>query len=192
MNKYGEGLLSEANGASTAMRLRLELRRFFRNRLFFLGTAILIPIVVLSIGAPLFTVYDPVALDTDHSLQPVSFMHPFGTDEMGRDVLSRVLYGGRVSLRVGFLCAVFTTSFGVLFGFFAGYYPVADGLISRVVDGFMAFPGLIMAIMFMAALGPSEMNVVFAMTVLFTPRVVRVVRASVLMLAPVVILKLHV
>ena len=166
------------------MRFWLELRRFFRNRLFFQGTAILIPVVVLTIGAPLFTVYDPVALDTDHSLQPVSFMHPFGTDEMGRDVLSRVLYGGRVSLRVGFLCAVFTTSFGVLFGFVAGYYPVVDGLISRVVDGFMAFPGLIMAIMFMAALGPSEMNVVFAMTVLFTPRVVRVVRASVLMLVP--------
>ena len=166
------------------MRFWLELRRFFRNRLFFQGTAILIPVVVLTIGAPLFTVYDPVALDTDHSLQPVSFMHPFGTDDMGRDVLSRLLHGGRVSLRVGFLCAVFTTSFGVLFGFVAGYYPVVDGLISRVVDGFMAFPGLIMAIMFMAALGPSEMNVVFAMTVLFTPRVVRVVRASVLMLVP--------
>ena len=101
--------------------------------------------MVFSIGALLFTFYDPVALDTDYSLQPVSFMHPFGTDEMGRDVLSRVLYGGRVSLRVGFLCAVFTTSFGVLFGCFAGYYLVVDGLISRVVDGFMAFRGLITA-----------------------------------------------
>ncbi len=184
MTKYGEGLLAEANVASTTIRLRLELRRFFRNRLFLLGTALLIPIVVLSIAAPLFTVYDPVALATNNSLQPMSYMHPFGTDELGRDVFSRIIYGGRVSLRVGFLCAVFTTSFGVLFGTFAGYYRVVDGLISRVVDGFMAFPGLIMAIMFMAALGPSEMNVIFAMTVLYTPRVVRVVRASVLMLLP--------
>lgn len=103
---------------------------------------------------------------------------------MGRDVLSRVMYGARVSLRVGFLCALFTTSLGVVFGVFSGYYRVVDGIISRVVDGIMAFPGLIMAIMFMAALGPSEVNVVLAMTVLYTPRIVRVVRASVLELIP--------
>ena len=182
MTERGAGQLPEI--PSAAQQLGADIQRFFRNRLFFLGTVILVPILVAALGAPLLTSYDPEELDTKNSLQSMSLTHPFGTDEMGRDVLSRVIYGARVSLRVGFLCALFTTGLGVVFGVFTGYYRVVDSIMGRIVDGFMAFPGLIMAIMFMAALGPSEMNVVLAMTVLYTPRIVRVVRAAVLELLP--------
>lgn len=150
MTEHGAGRPPGTSMASITPRLRTEIRRFFRNRLFLVGTVILLPILAAALGAPFLTGYNPVELDTKNSLQPMSLTHPFGTDEMGRDVLSRVMYGARVSLRVGFLCALFTTSLGVVFGVFSGYYRVVDGIISRVVDGFMAFPGLIMAIMFMA------------------------------------------
>ena len=159
-----------------------ELRRMFRNRLFLLGVAILLPICVAAIAAPWLTPYDPVKMDTKNSLLPMSLTHPFGTDELGRDVLSRVLFGSRISLRVSSSCALYSAVFGVAFGLLAGYYRALDALISRLVDGLMVFPGLIMAIMLMAALGPAETNVVIAMTILYTPRIIRVVRSSVIQL----------
>lgn len=157
-----------------------ELRRMFRNRLFLMGVVVLLPICAAAVAAPLLTRYDPVEIDTKSSLQPMSWEHPFGTDELGRDVFARVLYGARISLRVGGLCAIFTAVLGVVFGLLAGYYRALDMVISRLVDGLMVFPGLILAIMFMAAFGPAESNVILAMTILYTPRIIRVVRGSVL------------
>jgi peptide/nickel transport system permease protein len=153
-----------------------------RNRLFLLGLLILLPICVAAIAAPWLTPYDPVKMDTKNSLLPMSLAHPFGTDELGRDVLARVLFGARISLRVSSLCALYCAVFGVTLGLLAGYYRALDALISRMVDALMVFPGLIMAIMLMAALGPAESNVVFAMTILYTPRIIRVVRSSVIQL----------
>jgi len=157
-----------------------ELRRMFRNRLFLMGVVILVPICAAAVFAPLLTRYDPVEIDTSSSLQPMSWEHLFGTDELGRDVFARVLYGARISLRVGGLCALSTALLGVVFGLLAGYYRVPDMVISRLVDGLMVFPGLILAIMFMAAFGPAESNVILAMIILYTPRIIRVVRGSVL------------
>jgi peptide/nickel transport system permease protein len=159
-----------------------ELRRMFGSRLFLLGLTILLPICVAAVAAPWLTPYDPVKMDTRNSLLPMSLAHPFGTDELGRDVLSRVLFGARISLRVSSLCALYCALFGVPLGLLSGYYRALDAVIGRVVDAFMVFPGLIMAIMLMAALGPAETNVVIAMTILYTPRIVRVVRSSVIQL----------
>jgi peptide/nickel transport system permease protein len=156
------------------------VRRVFRNRLFTIGTLIFLPICLVSIGAPYLTAYDPLTLDTPNKLQPVSWQHPFGTDEFGRDVFTRVLYGGRISLRVGGLATLYTAILGIIFGSLAGYYRRFDAVISRVVDALMIFPGLILGVMIMAALGPKASNVILAMTILYTPRIVRVVRASVL------------
>ncbi len=156
------------------------LRRALRSRLFVAGALIIAVILVAAIAAPLLTRYDPVALDTKHALLPVSLQHPFGTDELGRDVLARVLYGSRISVRVGGLSTLFTAVLGVLLGLLAGYYRPVDAVVSRLVDGLMVFPGLILGIMLMAALGPAESNVIVAMTILYTPRIVRVVRGSVL------------
>jgi peptide/nickel transport system permease protein len=159
---------------------RTELQRALQSRLFVAGAVIMFVIVAAAVAAPLLTPFDAVTLDTKHSLEPMSARHPFGTDELGRDVLARVLYGARISLRVGGLSTLFTAVLGVLFGLLAGYYRAVDAVVSRLVDGLMIFPGLILGIMLMAALGPAESNVIIAMTILYTPRIIRVVRGSVL------------
>jgi peptide/nickel transport system permease protein len=110
----------------------------------------------------------------------VSGDHFFGTDEMGRDVFTRVLYGAKISLWVGAVATFFSGIIGVIFGLLSGYYQTFDLFFSRLVDGLMVFPGLIMAILLMAALGPSTNNVIIAMIILYTPRIIRVVRSSVI------------
>jgi peptide/nickel transport system permease protein len=110
----------------------------------------------------------------------MSWIHPFGTDEYGRDLLVRVLYGARTSLRVSAFACALTTVLGIFLGALAGYYSAVDAAISRVMDGLMNFPGIILGIMVIAALGQSEINVILSMTIMYTPRIVRVVRASVL------------
>ena len=160
--------------------LRAQLRRLLGNRLLTIGVIIMLPICVMALAAPHLTPYDPVAIDTAHKLLTMSRAHPFGTDELGRDVLTRVIHGSRISLRVGALATLFAAVSGGVLGLLAGYYRVADQLISRVVDGVVMFPGLVLGIMLMAALGPAEFNVVIAFTIITTPRIVRVIRASVL------------
>ena len=140
----------------------------------------MLPICVMALAAPHLTPYDPIDIDTSQKLLPMSPAHPFGTDELGRDVLTRVIYGSRISLRVGALATLFAALAGGVLGLLAGYYRVADQLISRVVDGVVMFPGLVLGIMLMAALGPAEFNVVIAFTIINAPRIVRVIRASVL------------
>lgn len=155
------------------------LRRMFRNRLFSLGVIILLPLAVLAIATPLFTGDDPTEMNPSIKLQAPSFDHPFGTDELGRDLLSRVLYGSRISLRVGAAATLATAFLGVVLGALAGFYRFADAVISRIGDALINFPGLIIGIMVVAALGQSEVNVILAMVIMYTPRIVRVVRASV-------------
>lgn len=156
------------------------LRRALRSRLVVLGVLLLLPLAICALAAPLIAPYDPLAIDTAQKLLPPSLGHPFGTDEFGRDVFSRVVYGARISLRVGAVATLLTAVFGIALGALAGFYRLVDAFVSRIVDGLMIFPGVILAIMIMAALGPHERNVVLAMTILYTPRVIRVVRASVL------------
>ena len=178
----GRGLPAQALPARRlpARGLRAQLRRLLGNRLLTIGVIIMLPICVMALAAPHLTPYDPVAIDTAHKLLPMSRAHPFGTDELGRDVLTRVIHGSRISLRVGALATLFAAVSGGVLGLLAGYYRVADQLISRVVDGVVMFPGLVLGIMLMAALGPAEFNVVIAFTIITTPRIVRVIRASVL------------
>jgi len=158
----------------------IELRRILRNRFFFIGVIILSPIVIAAVFAPLVVAYDPIKIDAANKLLPLSWKHPFGTDEFGRDVFSRVVYGARISLRVGGLTAFLTGVFGVVIGSVSGYYGIADAILMRIMDGLVIFPGLLLGIMIMAALGPNEMNVVLAMTILYTPRIARILRSSVL------------
>ena len=159
---------------------RRQLRHLLGNRLLAIGLVIMLPICFMALAAPHLTPYDPVAIDTSQKLLPMSPAHPFGTDELGRDVLTRVIHGSRISLRVGGLATLFAALAGGVLGLLAGYYRVADQIISRVVDGVVMFPGLVLGIMLMAALGPAEFNVVIAFTIINSPRIVRVIRASVL------------
>ena len=110
-------------------------------------------------------------------------MNWLGTDRYGRDVLSRILWGAQVSLRIGFGVALATALAGGLIGLAAGWWRGLDGWLMRVMDGLMAFPGILLAIALAATLGPSEVNVLIALTIAYTPRTARIVRGAVLVAA---------
>jgi len=156
------------------------LRLVFRNRLFAVGVLILLPLIVMAVGVSSLTSYDPTTINTSIKLQAPSLNHPFGTDEYGRDLFARVLHGSQISLRVAAAATIVMAVLGIVLGCLAGFYRVADAVISRIGDALLNFPGLIVGIMVMAALGQSERNVVLSMVIMYTPRIVRVVRASVI------------
>lgn len=158
----------------------IEFQRYIKNRLFLTGLIILSPIVLLAVFAPVIAPFDPLELDVANKFLPISWDHPFGTDEFGRDVFSRVIHGATISMRVGGLTALFTCVLGIVIGLASGYFKLMDTIVMRIMDGLMIFPGLLLGILLMAAMGPHELNVVLAMTILYTPRIVRIVRGSVL------------
>jgi len=144
------------------------------------GLIVLIPIVLMAVFAPMLATDDPVKSDAMNRFDPPSSEHIFGTDDFGRDVYSRVIFGSRISLRVGIFTAAVASLAGVCIGALAGYYKLADTLLMRTMEGLMAFPGVLLAIIVMAALGPAESNVIIAMSLVYTPRIARLVRAIVL------------
>lgn len=163
------------------VRARGGVLRALRHRSAAIGAAVILFVLLVALAAPLLATHDPVFLDPVARLsQPGAGGHVLGTDNFGRDVYSRVVYGAQVALMVGFGVALFTVVFGTLIGLVAGYFDKADAIIMRVMDGMMAFPGIILAIAIMAAIGPSISNVIFALTVVDTPRMARVVRSVVL------------
>lgn len=164
-------------------RLR-EARRFgwrlLAHRSFAVGLALFSVIVAIALFADLIAPYDPNRSSYANILVPPGPEHRLGTDSFGRDILSRIVYGARVSLRIGLFVVIATGILGVLIGVAAAYVRALDNVVMRVMDGLMAFPGVLLAIALAAALGASEMNAIIALTVAFTPRTARVVRASVL------------
>lgn len=144
------------------------------------GAVIVSAVMALALFGPALSGYDAVHVDPMNRLLPPSSQHWIGTDTFGRDVLTRMLYGARVSLLVGLATMVITASAGAFLGLVAGYIDAADGPIMRVMDGFMAFPSLLLAIAIMAALGARTDNVVVALSVVYLPRVTRLVRGQVL------------
>ena len=158
----------------------LILRMVGRRRVIGLGVAILLLVLTVAAAAPWLAPYDPLELAPPERLQGPARVHPFGTDDFGRDILSRVLFGARLSLLVGGLVTAAAVTVGTVIGLVAGSSPRPDRVIMRVMDGLMAFPDILLAIALMAALGPSLRNVVIALAFVYTPRVTRVVRASVL------------
>jgi peptide/nickel transport system permease protein len=156
------------------------IRQFTRSRMAQVGILITVVLALLAIGAPLFTDIDPTMLDTTMILRQPSSNHLFGTDEFGRDVLSRVLYGSRISFVVGLSVAGLTTLVGLIAGALAGYFSAIDNVIMRVMDIFMAFPDILLAIGIMAVLGSSLFNIIIALSIIYTARTARVVRSSIL------------
>jgi len=125
---------------------------------------------------------DPGHMDVAGRLKAPGRAHWFGTDDVGRDVFSRVVYGARLSLLVGVSVVLFSFAVGVVCGLLAGFYRHLDNPVMRVMDGLMAFPAIVLAIALMAALGASVVNVIVAIGVVYSPRVARVVRGSVLVI----------
>ena len=155
----------------------LAIMKFARNRVAVLGLVCLGLMVAAVIFAPLVTPYDPIQRDTPARNQPPSTLHPFGTDKLGRDILSRVLYGGRVSLQVGFMSMALATIVSVPLGMIGGFQGgLADNVIMRVMDLILAFPGLILAIWLVSLLGSDMRNVVFAIAFFSLPTFARLIR----------------
>jgi len=151
-----------------------------RRRITGVGAALIFAAVAGAAAAPLLTPYDPVALNVPDRLLGPGRAHPFGTDEFGRDILSRTLYGARLSLVVGALVTLLATGAGIVVGLASGASPRADRVLMRIMDGIMAFPDVLLAIGLMASLGPSVRNVILSLGFVYTPRIARVVRAAVL------------
>ena len=153
-----------------------------RHPTLILGALLLAAIAVLSLGAPWIAAYDPQDIDPLARLQPPSAEHLFGTDAMGRDVFSRAVWGGRVSMITGVCVAVLATVFGILIGLVAGFVRMVDGIVMRIMDGLMAIPGILLAIALMSVMRPSLLTVIVAITVPDVPRVARLVRSLALVL----------
>jgi len=144
------------------------------------GGALLLALVVTGLFAPLLAPHDPLHQDLARHLEPPSRAHPLGTDRLGRDVLSRLIFGTRISIGVGAAAVAGALTLGVLLGTIAGYGGrVADEVVMRVTDVLLAFPGILLAIALAAILGPSARNVVIALTVMGWPAYARLTRAEV-------------
>jgi peptide/nickel transport system permease protein len=156
------------------------LKKFLKNPTAFFGLVVLVVMIFTALFAEQIAPYDPLEINPIERLQGPGSEHLFGTDRMGRDVFSRVVFGSRISLVVGLGVVLLTTAVGTMLGILAGYYKKLDNILMRILDGMMAFPGLILMIMIMAVMGRSLLNVVIALTIVYTPRMARVVRGAVM------------
>jgi len=157
------------------------MKRLLKNFAFTSGAILTIALIVIAIAAPLLAPFDPDVQDTEHRLAPPSHEHPLGLDDLGRDVLSRILFGARVSLRVGFSVVILGSLIGVFLGAIAGYFGgAADLVVMRVCDILLAFPGILLAIALVAVLGPSLNNVILALATIGWVGYARLVRGQVL------------
>ena len=155
-------------------------RRLLRSRGVWAGSVILACVLVIAVGAPWLTSYDPMRLDVANRLLAPSAAHLFGTDEFGRDVYSLTLYGSRISLVVGGSVMLLTSIIGIVLGLLAGYFRSLENLLMRIADGLMAFPAIVLAIAFMASLGPRVSNIIIALTIVYMPRTARITYGAVL------------
>lgn len=168
--------------AATSEAQRL-LRRLSRSPGILIGATILIVVALLGVLVPFLSPYDPIAVTPRDRLQPPNELHIFGTDDFGRDVFTRVLYGARISLQVGLvavaLASVTGTTLGVVAGYFGGW---TDNLIMRLIDAMLAFPSILLALAIVALLGRDLSNVMLAVGISTIPVYTRIARASTLAL----------
>jgi peptide/nickel transport system permease protein len=178
------GALRPLAGATTRPRARFAraaIRQVVAVRTTLIGLVIIIGLGFVAVAAPILTPYDPVKLQMRERFQPPSLSHPFGTDEFGRDVLTRIIYGTPISFRIALVAVLVATICGVTIGVVSAYFGGwIDVLLQRAVDVMLAFPGLLLALAVIAALGPSITNVMLAVGIGSTPFFARLVRGSVL------------
>ncbi|MBM7714064.1 peptide/nickel transport system permease protein [Bacillus thermophilus] len=158
----------------------LMVRRFLSNKLALTGSIIIILILLFTIIGPLITPHDPYDLHAKNRLLAPSSEYFWGTDNYGRDLLSRVAHGAKVSIGVGLSVSLITSILGMIIGLYAAYFHALDNILMRVCDGLMAFPAILLAIAIMAAMGPRIENVIIALSIVFTPYVARTVRSAAL------------
>ncbi|WP_031540557.1 MULTISPECIES: ABC transporter permease [unclassified Bacillus (in: firmicutes)] len=156
-------------------------KKLIKNRLAVVGLIIIILQIVIAIAAPLITSYDPARQNLEGTELPMfTEGHWLGTDNYGRDMWSRIAYGARISLVVGSIAVVLGLVGGITLGLLAGYYRKLDGIIMRIVDLLFSFPGILLAMLIIAVLGTSLVNVAIAISIWSIPSCARIVRGSVL------------
>lgn len=175
-----QGVVATESVPSEVARRPSRLMGMVRRPLPAMGAVILLALIILSIGAPWITVHDPFEMNVVDRLQSPNETYLFGTDAFGRDILTRTLHGGRVSLIIGAAVAIASTIIGLIIGVIAGYFRLADAILMRIMDGLMAIPGILLAIGLMALTRASMWVVIIAITIPEIPRVVRLVRSVVL------------
>ncbi len=160
------------------------LRQLRRDKMAIAGAVFLVTVALISLLAPFLSPQDPLETNLSQRLLPLgSPQHPLGTDDLGRDMLSRLIWGGRISLLVGFAAVLWAMLFGVVVGLVAGFYGRwLDSLAMRVIDILMAFPAILLAIAIVASLGPGLFNTMIAVAIVGIPYYARIVRGSVLSL----------
>lgn len=159
---------------------RLRREKFLSNPALIIGLTGVLIIVLAALIIPEVSSVDPNAMKVLDRLKPPSAGHIFGTDEFGRDLFIRVMYGARVSICVGGAVTIFSSVLGTIIGIYASYFKVLDNILMRICDGLIAIPGVLLAVALMAALGASVWNVILALTIVYTPSIARVVRAGAL------------
>ncbi|MTD30649.1 ABC transporter permease [Planomicrobium sp. YIM 101495] len=154
---------------------------FLENKAAVVGGLIILFYIFIAIFAPFLAPYHPHEINLENKLVPPSMDHWMGTDDKGRDILSRILYGSRLSMGVGFAAVIFGAFFGITLGLIAGYYGKwVDSIIMRCMDVLLAFPGILLALAIVSALGPSLINVTIAVGAFSVPLFARIVRGSTL------------
>ncbi|NBN64202.1 ABC transporter permease subunit [Microvirga tunisiensis] len=169
-------------GASAAGAAPSLFKVLIQRRSVALGLAILAVVVFAAVFADLIAPHDPGVMSVRNRLKPPGAEWWFGTDEFGRDVFTRLIYAGRVSLIVGIGTAVLASVIGIILGLTGGFFRKLDAPVSRLVDAMMAFPDILLAISLVAVLGGSLSNLILALSIVYAPRVARVVRAATLVI----------
>ncbi|MGD6834884.1 nickel transporter permease [Sutcliffiella halmapala] len=170
------------NGQSSkALRWKALYKKLAKNKAAMAGAIIVLFFILMAILAPLLATHDPNEMVVTNKLQSPSSEHWLGTDDVGRDIFSRLLYGARVSLTVGFLSTILGAIAGVALGIVAGYYGRwIDTVIMRICDVLLAFPGILLALAIVSVLGASTINVIYAVAFFAVPTFARIVRGSTL------------
>ena len=157
------------------------IKRVLRRRSGLFGLLVVLLMVLISLGAPMLTTYDPVAISKGDQFLPPSAEHFFGTDEFGRDIFSRTLHAGRISLLAGAFAVVVAASVGVPLGLVSGYVGrLIDTVVMRSMDSLLAFPALLLALAIVAVLGPGSFNAMIAVAIVSVPSFARLSRATML------------
>ena len=161
---------------------RATLRRLFRHRLFVSGFVLFGIVAIVAAAAPFITDVDPNRLSMRNKFLGPGGVWVFGTDSFGRSLWSRVVWGAQLSMLIGASVVMLNAVFGTLIGAAAGYFRRLDNVLMRVNDALMAFPAILLAIAVTSVLGPSTINVILALSIVYIPRTARIVRSSVIVL----------
>lgn len=170
--------MSQASEAIFKEQRQIRKEKLLANPALIIGATGFLIILIAAILVPMLSSVDPTAMTVTKRFKAPSSEYIFGTDEFGRDIFIRLMYGARVSLWVGGCVALFSCIFGTIIGIYASYFKILDQILMRICDGLIAIPGILLAIALIAALGTSSWNVVLALSIVYIPSVTRTVRAS--------------